>query len=845
MIGRRIRRFEIVAPLGRGGMATVWEAHDSLLGRPVALKLLDAGLAENPKSRRRFHNEATIAASLDHPAIAPVYEAGEQDDLVFLVMKRIEGTTLADRQRERLLPVDEALRIAAAVAGALAYAHGRSVVHRDISPRNIMIGHDGRVYVLDFGLARVPGPHDTTSGTIVGTPAYIAPEILLGAEADARSDLYSLGVVLHEALTGSTPFAGVRVEVQAYEALHTAVAPPSRMRPEIGAGLDALVLRLLDRDPAKRFTSAADLVTALKGQREPGAADGAAPREGPGAGTTGGAGTGDARPEHGGIASRWAAGRAQAYVAVTPIEATESTPDDRRIVSLLEQLASAARAGLARADRVHVLASDAKARPGEDTRMFARRVGANLVLHAAARTTGEVVRVTFSFVDPEAGVIVAGGTVEGSRLAPFELEDRYLAALTRALAPGHAAEAAPGSRPRDPAADERFAQALSYLQRFDNEASLDGAIARLEGLITSEGESAIVLAALARACLHRYRLTSERTWESRAVQACDRARELEPDAPDVLLALGELHVAAGRHVEGLDALERALVGRPDLYEAQLARATALDGLGRTAEAEACCRRAIEARPDDWRGHHTLGLVLFRRGRYAEAAAPWQRVVELVPDHAGGHRNLGSALANLDQHDAALEAYRRSIAIRPNAMALANTGALLYYMGRHREAVEALERAVALNPSNARAWGNLGNACHHVAGLEVRAREALEHAVALVRERLDRAPGTGEDWSLLAGWLANLGHVEDARRATSRALAMSPDDVHCMVESAEVLLQLGERAESLTWLRRAVESGYGVELLRRSLELRVLEGDPEYERILEQGSRRVRVHGPKG
>jgi predicted Ser/Thr protein kinase len=445
MIGRRIRRFEIVAPLGRGGMATVWEAHDPLLGRAVALKLLDPGLAANPRARRRFQREATIAAGLDHPGIAPVYEAGEQEEHAFLVMKRIDGVTLAERARERLLPIPEALRIVAAIANALAYAHGQSVVHRDISPRNVMIAHDGRVYVLDFGLARVPGPHDTTTGTIVGTPAYLAPEILYGAEADARSDLYSLGVVLYETLTGGTPFGGARAEVHAYQAMHADPTPPSRLRPEIGPDLDRLVLRLLERDPARRFASADDLAPAIAALDPAFRGPAAGPAEAGHSATT------EAR-----ASSRWATGQTQVYVVVTPIAAHGVSADDERVAAQLEQLADAARAGLARADRAHVVAADRGPAAGEDERAFARRVGANLVLRSTARVRGVVVRVTYSFVDPEAGVIVAGGTVEGTTVAPFELEDRLVAALVRALAADEGGGEPTGRRPREPAATEHF-----------------------------------------------------------------------------------------------------------------------------------------------------------------------------------------------------------------------------------------------------------------------------------------------------------------------------------------------------------------------------------------------------
>ena len=209
--------------------------------------------------------------------------------------------------------------------------------------------------------------------------------------------------------------------------------------------------------------------------------------------------------------------------------------------------------------------------------------------------------------------------------------------------------------------------ALSYLRRSDHDASLDGAITLLEELLASEGDSAEVHAARARAFIKKYRNTSERSWEIRAAQACERAAQLDRDAPEVRLALGELHEATGRFGDALAELDRALAVTPDLYEAHLVRALALDGAQRGDESEQSCRRAIVLQSDDWRGYYTLGLLLFRHGRYAEAVGPWRRVTELTPDNAGSHRNLGSAFFHLDRFDEALDAFRRSNDVRPNAI----------------------------------------------------------------------------------------------------------------------------------------------------------------------------------
>jgi len=849
MVGRRIGRFEVLSLLGKGGMGSVWKAEDTLLGRAVAIKVLSDELAQDDESRRRFRREGEISAQLDHPGICMVYEAGEQDGLAWLAMACIDGVTLSNRTRERLMPIAEVLRVGRMAAGALAHAHARDVVHRDVTARNIMLARDGRVVLLDFGLAivsdasRITGP-----GAVVGTIAYMAPELLAGGNATPQSDLYGLGVVLYEALTGARPFHSENAEALRYRVLQETPEPVRALRPAVPEALEAVVMKAMARTVEERFAGAAEMLEALEGceadvRDESNAAPGSAaprvavkpssepPREASSSADTALA-QASADPARD-LAERIAAGAQPVYLALLPIEDASAAPDAGRR-QLLDDLIETTAASLSDLERVRVVSLAAAAETA-NLRNRARRAGANLVLLARARAEGTSLRLTFSFIEPESGTRIAGGTVDGSLLEPFRLEDRFIDAAAAALhrdgrPRGRAA------RQSDPAARNRFAQAMSYMQRLDHEASLDGAVRLLEGLIASEGETAPVLASLARAWTAKYRLTRQRDWEARAVKACDRAARLDPEDAGTMLASADLLILAGRPAEAIPVLARALERGADPREGLIVRSRAHDLLGKNRAAEADCHEAITLDPQDWRAHHQLGLLHFRHGRYDEAIVPWAEVTRLCPDNAGAHRNLGGAYFHLDRYEEAIEGFRRSIAINPNAMAYYNLATTLFFLERYEESLAAYEQAVDLNPSDPVAWGNLGSACRFIPGNEARMREALERAIAIGRERLARDPSHAESWARLASWYSNLGRDEEALEAIREALFRGPDDVHCMVSAGHVYLRAGHRTEALRRLDDAVRHGYGVKSLERDPELTVLRDDPEFRRIIALGAR---------
>lgn len=263
--GITVGRYRLDELLSTGGMGEVWRAFDTTLGRQVAVKLLAAGI-NDAADHERFVREARAAAQLNHPNVVAIFDVGEWSGRPYLVMELLDGHTLAEELHARgPLPVAEVRDLAAQAASALNAAHANGVVHRDIKPSNLFRTRDGVLKVVDFGIARVldeASTRLTRTGTVVGTAAYLAPEQARGWSADARTDLYSLGCVIYQLLCGRTPFTGGVTEV-IYGHLHTPPKPPSRLRPDVPADLEALVLALLAKEPDERPSDAIQVRAAL------------------------------------------------------------------------------------------------------------------------------------------------------------------------------------------------------------------------------------------------------------------------------------------------------------------------------------------------------------------------------------------------------------------------------------------------------------------------------------------------------------------------------------------------------------------------------------------------------
>ncbi|MHB1145734.1 MAG: serine/threonine-protein kinase [Thiobacillus sp.] len=273
----RFGRYEVVSVLGQGAMGAVYKAVDPLIERAVAIKTISLNLSKEERAEfeERFYREAKSAGRLSHANIVTIYDVGEADDIAYIAMEYLEGESLREMLDSGVvLPVKLIGRIAARIANALNYAHENHVVHRDIKPANIMITPGRDVKIMDFGIAQIPTGSRTQLGTVLGSPKYMAPEQVTGQPTDGRTDIFALGVVLYEMLTGTTPFNGDNLSAIMYKILHEEPAPPSTINPRVPPGFDRIISRALSKRPEDRYQTALEFARDLRNQ------DASLPQEG-------------------------------------------------------------------------------------------------------------------------------------------------------------------------------------------------------------------------------------------------------------------------------------------------------------------------------------------------------------------------------------------------------------------------------------------------------------------------------------------------------------------------------------------------------------------------------------
>ena len=265
--GQMLGSYRIIEQIGEGGMATVYKAYQSSMDRNVAIKVLPRQLAESEEFFKRFQQEARIVAKLEHPYILPVFDYGEENGIAYFVMRYLEAGTLKDKMNAGQLSLDEIDHIFTQLTDALGYAHNHGVVHRDLKPANVLVDLSGNLFLTDFGVAKVlesASPRLTQTAAIMGTPAYISPEQVASLPVDGRSDIYSLGVILYEMVTGRVPFVADTPLAVILKHLNDPLPPPSVVKPDISPVIEQVIVKALAKDPDDRFDTTVDFVSAWR-----------------------------------------------------------------------------------------------------------------------------------------------------------------------------------------------------------------------------------------------------------------------------------------------------------------------------------------------------------------------------------------------------------------------------------------------------------------------------------------------------------------------------------------------------------------------------------------------------
>jgi non-specific serine/threonine protein kinase len=658
--GARLGPYEAIAPIGKGGMGEVYKARDTRLDRSVALKVLPDHVASDPALAQRFEQEARILAALSHPHICTVFDVGRHDGAHYLVMEYLEGSTLRERLEQGPLDIDDLLSLATQVADALDAAHAAGVVHRDITPANIFITGRRQAKVLDFGLAKrtTATPHElsmaptalvTEVGTTMGTLAYMSPEQVRGELVDASTDLFSFGVVLYEAASGTRPFQGATPGVICEAILNRTPAPLQSPHPGLPPAFTRLVERMLVKDRAERVTAAESLRTlrALdtpRDHRTAPASDAVSSTSEsrrsvwqPGARTwwaSAAAGLVLVLAAAGLYVGRSSGPSAQIRsLAVLGFQTSSSTEAEQYFA---EGLTEAVAGDLARVRTLRVasrMSTNAARQPGRTSRDIGRMLDADAVLEGTVSRLDNRIRVAAQLIEVSTDAVLWADTYERSLSGAFMLQRELAQAVSEAVR----VQVADRERQRLANAGSVNAEAYDlylrgrYHAARENETDVDQAIALYEKAAALDPSFAPVQSELARVYgLKSFYFSPEPAWEERGFAAVQRALTLDPEAPEAHFARGIMLWRPSHgfpHREALEEYERTLTVQPSHDEAWHQRGLILLHIGHLQEGLRSVEEAAALNPANTLARFRIAVGLLYLGRYEDALAAFNRVPE--------------------------------------------------------------------------------------------------------------------------------------------------------------------------------------------------------------------------
>ncbi|MGD0791709.1 MAG: protein kinase [Terriglobales bacterium] len=868
-------RYEILGVLGQGGMGAVYKARDRELDRLIALKVIRPELATDPAILLRFKQELILSRNITHKNVVRIYDLGEADGIRFISMEYVDGEDLRTllRRQGKFSP-REAIAVVEQVCRALDSAHSEGVIHRDLKPQNIMRDKHGRIVVMDFGLARSLGDSGMTqTGAIVGTMEYMSPEQALGSTLDQRSDIFSVGLIFYELLTGKSPYEADTAIASLMKRTREPARPVSDVDTSVPKSLSAIVSRCLEREPANRYHSSVELLQQLT--------------------------TWEANPNISaetlsqmishpimrpsrfnldlpgkswmwiagavlvialaGFVGRYLLNRTPAasesavrgipplsrgeYVAIMPMKILG---DEKALGYVAEGIEEALAAKLFQLKEVH-LASRATAEDVAKKNLplskRAQKLGVNLIIQGNVQGSGDKLRVVLTLTDATSagddGRLLWTQEFQGMPQDLLTLEDQIYGNVATALAlkPTNEEQARVGAHPTENVkAYDLYLQGRNSLRNSHGQENIRQAVGLFDQAIEKDPNFALAYTGLADSSLRMYGESKESIWAQKATLAAQQAERLSNNLAEVHISLGSVYSATGKNTQAITELKRALELAPNSDEAYRSLGDAYSASGQSDEAISAYQNAVAANSYFWWNHVALGNAYFKRGDSAKALAEYQKVTELAADNPLGYENIGSVYLREGKWSDAIPQYQKALTLAPDSPTYSNLGTAYFFLKNYDQATKMYEKAVAMTPNDEQLLGNLGDS-YRWSGHSDQAAAAYGKAISLAFQELQVNPRSAAIMGDLGLLYAKKGDAANALQYTQQARSINSDDLQLMYSEAQVKTMIGKPEEALKSLRLALEKGYAAQEAWNDPELQKLQALPQFSQLLNEFSKK--------
>jgi eukaryotic-like serine/threonine-protein kinase len=846
-IGQVLGHYRITELVGSGGMGVVYRALDQQLDRDVAVKILPQLHLLSESSRRQFRREALSLARITDPNVAMAFDFGRDGGFDYLVTEYVPGVTLSAKIAGRPLPESEVLNLGKQLASGLEHAHRQGVIHRDLKPGNLRVTPDGRLKILDFGLAFLLQAENAPTATVpitesfdnAGTLPYMSPEQIKGHKPDARADVWSAGAVLYEMATGKCPFGDLTGSPLIAAILDQTPTLPRALNPKISEGLERVILRTMQKDPGERYQSAGDLRFDLNSL-----ATGTAPLY--------------ATPERSRFSVLWAVVALGIVLAVGfwwTHRQSQSRPAEDQIMAVLpfESVASDAptnalgmglsetlTAKLVQAsDNGHlqlVSTRDLIAQGVKTADQARREFGTDLVLEGSLQQYGDQIRITCNLVNSRTRLQLAARTVTGSATDPFTLQDDLVGEVLAMLPAASTREKRRivNSRPdTKPAAYDSYLRGRGYLEESQNLDNIKLAIVEFERAVSVDPSYAPAHAAMGMAYTMGFQHKNQgKDWLDKAQTECERALAITPQLAEGHTCLGNVYYSQGQYEDAVQQFERSRDLDHNSDETLRLLAETNQKLGKVSAAEEAYRKAIALRPNYWGVYSAFGTFYYRQARYPEAVQMFRRAIDLAPLNYLGYSNLGAVNLVQGHYQDAVDELKKSIELRPTFDAYGNLGAAYFYLRRYEDSAGTVREALKIDDRDWQNWGNLADALYQIPAQRAEALNAYQKAIDLASARLEVNPRDATLLAFAADYSAMLDQEKQAKDYIARALAIAPKDADVLFRAAILFNHFRDTEKTISSLQRAVEAGCSTTMIRDTPDFAPLQRDARLQGILQ-------------